>query len=353
MQNGPQTPSTPLLATASMPSCTMKIYRSGGQDDVAETVKIGDKLIMVIEIDQQDMYGMKITNCVVRDGMNKAAQELINDVGCPVDENIMPKFEYSNNHTRAAVSFPAHKFPHTSSVYYQCNVRLCINNGGCDTTDCSASNGASNSTGLLSALDGGPRRKRFVVHTVEQFHHPRGSNVADQMESPDQAQPIGPLPIPSELRSSSKDGTDMSFDVYSGLYVNDIDSGDTDPSEPNVRPVSPSRRTNADGQQQLQKNGQPMAEERCISSARAAVMVVLGSLASVGLVLLIACQVGLFSFCSSSRLDQQVSPSSSSLASGEILPSHRHHYPHRAHYMQHSPRRPNGKAHHFGLGIMG
>lgn len=80
MQNGPQASTTPLLATASMPSCTMKIFRSG-RDDVAESVKIGDKLIMVIEIDQQDMYGMKITNCVVRDGMNKAEQLLINDLG--------------------------------------------------------------------------------------------------------------------------------------------------------------------------------------------------------------------------------------------------------------------------------
>lgn len=80
MQNAPSAAATPLLATASMPSCTMKIFRSG-RDDVAETVKIGDKLIMVIEIDQQDMYGMRVTNCVVRDGLNMAEQQLINDSG--------------------------------------------------------------------------------------------------------------------------------------------------------------------------------------------------------------------------------------------------------------------------------
>lgn len=80
MQNNPQASTTPLLATASMPSCTMKIYRSG-DGDAAETVKIGDNLKMVIEIDRQDMYGMKITNCVVRDGMNIAEQQLIDDVG--------------------------------------------------------------------------------------------------------------------------------------------------------------------------------------------------------------------------------------------------------------------------------
>lgn len=224
MQNNPATVTTPLLATASMPSCTMKIFRSG-RDDVAETVKIGDKLIMVIEIDQQDMYGMKITNCVVRDGLNMAEQQLINDSGCPVDENIMPKFEYTNNSTRAAVSFPAHKFPHTSSVYYQCNVRLCINNGGCEQSDCVASSagghGGSSGTSTLGTSgnnSGGPRKKRFIGQ--DQLSKGR-------QESSGGAEPeAGPLT--ASLRAPSNaltDSTDMSFDVYSGLYVSDIDVG--------------------------------------------------------------------------------------------------------------------------------
>lgn len=37
----------------------------------------------------------------------------------------MGQFEYSNDRSQATVSFPAHKFPYTASVYYQCNVRLC------------------------------------------------------------------------------------------------------------------------------------------------------------------------------------------------------------------------------------
>jgi len=54
-------------------------------------------------------------------------------VRCPVDEEIMGPFKYSHNLTKAEVSFQAHKFPYTSSVYYQCNVRLCLKqSGGCD-----------------------------------------------------------------------------------------------------------------------------------------------------------------------------------------------------------------------------
>lgn len=44
---------------------------------------------------------------------------------CPLDGEIMGQFEYSEDRSRAIVSFPAHKFPYTASVYYQCNVRLC------------------------------------------------------------------------------------------------------------------------------------------------------------------------------------------------------------------------------------
>lgn len=76
---------------------------------------------------------MKVTNCLVRDGLNWGEQPLINDDGCPVDKEIMGPFEYTRNLTKAHVSFHAHKFPYTSSVYYQCNVRLCLKEGGgCD-----------------------------------------------------------------------------------------------------------------------------------------------------------------------------------------------------------------------------
>ena len=44
----------------------------------------------------------------------------------------MPPFEYDVNKTSAMVKFQAHKFPYTSSVYYQCNVRLCLRTGGCE-----------------------------------------------------------------------------------------------------------------------------------------------------------------------------------------------------------------------------
>jgi len=125
-----------LLATAAMPSTSMKIYRGEPVEGrVAESVKIGDPLTMIISIDNQDIYGMHISGCYVRDGLGWSEQGLINDEGCPLDWEIMGEFEYSSSKTTALVRFQAHKFPYTSSVYYQCNVRLCIRHaGGCEDT---------------------------------------------------------------------------------------------------------------------------------------------------------------------------------------------------------------------------
>ena len=83
---------TPLVATAAMPSTSMKIYRGEPVEGrVAESVKIGDPLTMVISIDNQDIYGMHISGCSVRDGLGWSEQGLINDEG--LDFNLKKKLE--------------------------------------------------------------------------------------------------------------------------------------------------------------------------------------------------------------------------------------------------------------------
>lgn len=56
-----------------MPGCHMKIY-SG--NNIAENVKIGDPLTLKIYIDKQDVYGMHIVDCNVRDGLGWGEQNL-------------------------------------------------------------------------------------------------------------------------------------------------------------------------------------------------------------------------------------------------------------------------------------
>lgn len=49
-----------------------------------------------------------------------------------MDNEIMGEFVYNDDRNEAKVSFPAHKFPYTASVYYECTVKLChMSNKAC------------------------------------------------------------------------------------------------------------------------------------------------------------------------------------------------------------------------------
>jgi len=180
---------TPLTATAAMPASSMRIYYGEASEGlVAENVKIGDPLSLVVSIDEQDIYGMHVTECLVRDGLGWSEQGLINEEGCPEDYEIMGEFEYSASKTTALVHFQAHKFPYTSSVYYQCNVKLCIKHaGGCDQVPPICENGVN----IV-------RKKRQVVEVDER------NNAYDLVER------------------------EETIKVYSGLYVNEAQDLDDD-----------------------------------------------------------------------------------------------------------------------------
>lgn len=62
-----------------MPGCHMKIYNS--EHKIADDVKIGDPLTIVISIDKQELYGLHVADCIVRDGLGWGEQRLLSDDG--------------------------------------------------------------------------------------------------------------------------------------------------------------------------------------------------------------------------------------------------------------------------------
>ena len=65
-----------------MPSCSMKIYSGEpSAHHIAENVQIGDPLTLVISIEMQELFGLRITDCLVRDGIGWGEQRLINHDG--------------------------------------------------------------------------------------------------------------------------------------------------------------------------------------------------------------------------------------------------------------------------------
>ncbi|XP_063370888.1 cuticlin-4 [Cydia amplana] len=121
-----------------LPSVTMKIYKGDPKDkQVASNVRIGDTLTLVVSLEKQRRFGLLVSECSVRDGLGWAEQSLIADDGCPLDGEIMGMFQYGDERQDARVSFPAHKFPYTASVYYTCEVKLCDLNHPTDCEPCS------------------------------------------------------------------------------------------------------------------------------------------------------------------------------------------------------------------------
>ena len=62
-----------------MPGCHMKIYNA--EHKIADDVKIGDPLTIVVSIDKQDLYGLHVTDCIVRDGLGWGEQRLLGEDG--------------------------------------------------------------------------------------------------------------------------------------------------------------------------------------------------------------------------------------------------------------------------------
>uniref|UniRef100_A0A0A9VXF5 Cuticlin-1 n=1 Tax=Lygus hesperus TaxID=30085 RepID=A0A0A9VXF5_LYGHE len=177
---------TMLMGTAPMPGCNMIIYQG---DHVAQNVKIGEPLTLKVSIDQQQVYSIRLSHCSVSDATNSASQPLIDDEGCSVDPEIMGPFEYSDDGNSAHVEFQAHKFPYTDSVYYHCNVHLCLKTGdGCPPVpDCAA----KRAKGASSA------EKELLTAETEKLSRKR------------------------RRRQSPEEGAPATIEVYSGLYVNE------------------------------------------------------------------------------------------------------------------------------------
>ncbi|XP_065576969.1 cuticlin-4-like [Artemia franciscana] len=184
-------------SVTAIPPSTMRIFLGNPDEDfVAEKVKIGDPLTLVVALEEQDVYGMKITDCSVKDGIGWGEQMLYNSQGCPVDPEIMGPLIYSRSKTIAKVNFQAHKFPYTPSVYYQCQVSICKRKHGCEDVP-----------PICDVAGNNLRRKRRIQrNTQEDFI------------------------VPQYYVGDSKFAQNATIEVFGGFYVTDTtDSRSSNP----------------------------------------------------------------------------------------------------------------------------
>ncbi|KAL0809693.1 hypothetical protein ABMA28_011210 [Loxostege sticticalis] len=108
-----------------LPSVTMQLFKGDPEDKHVSEAKVGDTVTLLVSLEKQDNIGMLVRDCYVHDALGWAEHKLIDEDGCPLDSAVMGVFQYSADSMRAQVSFSAHKFAWSPSVYYTCGVKLC------------------------------------------------------------------------------------------------------------------------------------------------------------------------------------------------------------------------------------
>lgn len=102
---------------------TIKLFEDGKR--VSETV-YGRPYTLRAEISRPDeTHSIRVKSCIAFDRFNNSVQ-LIDDRGCPINENVITQFEYKEETNYAeAILKSMFRFPKSSEVHFQCNVAVC------------------------------------------------------------------------------------------------------------------------------------------------------------------------------------------------------------------------------------
>lgn len=89
--------------------------------------------------------GWRVVDCTAHDGIGEVSQRLLDEMGCPIDETILPALTVTEpkmmgkksesvtvmRHQEAIASFSAFKFPDRDRLHVTCGLQLC--RGRCQT----------------------------------------------------------------------------------------------------------------------------------------------------------------------------------------------------------------------------
>lgn len=126
------TPSSVVNATAPSPGVRLRITTSTGED--ISGTRLGEKLFLRIEMDQESIFGIFARNLKAISGDNEDEIELLDSRGCPTDPIIFPGLQLLPNSRDLQGNFEAFKFSDTSIVRFQVNVQFCVEQ--CNPVQC-------------------------------------------------------------------------------------------------------------------------------------------------------------------------------------------------------------------------
>ncbi|KRT84187.1 hypothetical protein AMK59_574, partial [Oryctes borbonicus] len=123
-------------------------------------LKVGEPVLLIVKSTLPAGIGWRVVDCVAHDGLGDSFQTLLNQNGCPIDEQLLPAFSKRPpkpialmKHQEAVSKFAAFKFPDRDILHLKCNLQLCKN--ACPQIDCSNSINAKDNR-LGRTLNKGP-----------------------------------------------------------------------------------------------------------------------------------------------------------------------------------------------------
>ncbi|XP_048483452.1 uncharacterized protein LOC105390322 [Plutella xylostella] len=131
----------PVVFTLQPPECYMEIragYGAGGAR-VAGPVRVGDPLTLLIYMrSAYDGFDIVVNDCFAHNGAAKRIQ-LIDDLGCPVDDKLISRFRGSWSETgvfetQVFAYMKTFRFTGSPALYIECDVRMC--HGRCPSQPC-------------------------------------------------------------------------------------------------------------------------------------------------------------------------------------------------------------------------
>uniref|UniRef100_A0A0A1XJ16 Putative regulator of ribonuclease activity n=1 Tax=Zeugodacus cucurbitae TaxID=28588 RepID=A0A0A1XJ16_ZEUCU len=123
----------------------------GGLDGIG-AVEVGQATTLTVRAIVPGNMGVRVVDCAALDGLGESKQQLLDERGCTIDEQVMPPL---NKHFKPldegwskqqpddlmektfTATFPAFKFPDRERLHVSCGVQLC--KGNCPNVNCRSS----------------------------------------------------------------------------------------------------------------------------------------------------------------------------------------------------------------------
>ncbi|XP_050294943.1 uncharacterized protein LOC126735088 [Anthonomus grandis grandis] len=123
----------------------MEIVPENNLERPLGTVEVGETLLLTVKATLPAGIGWRMVDCSAHDGLGDSSQKLLDELGCPVDEALLPTPKFgpikpiaSMRHQEATAKFAAFKFPDRNRLHLKCKLQIC--RGVCNKVECEGEN---------------------------------------------------------------------------------------------------------------------------------------------------------------------------------------------------------------------